>query len=75
MTYFFGFTYLEESLKDLRILQFRISQNSTSTLDGFDDFIGHVACQCETRCVGVDFHCSSQGLLCACRHAIRKFSG
>ena len=55
---------LEETLQDLLVRQTRIPQNGTARLDWLNDLLRVVASQTETSGARVDFHDSSQSLLC-----------
>ena len=54
----------------LRVRKLGVSQDGASRLNGFDDFIGSVAGERETRSFRIYFHRSPHGLLGAVRHRI-----
>lgn len=65
----FELAYLQEPLEYLRIAQFGIAQDGTTTLYWLDDLVRHIARECEPCRVGEDLHCSSEGLLRSWCHA------
>lgn len=65
----FGVDDLEEAGDDLGVGEAGVAEDGAAGLEGFDDFVGGVAGECEAGGGGVDFHCASEGLLGAGGHA------
>ena len=55
---------------DLRVGELGVSEDGASGLDGFDDLVGGVAGESESRRLRVDLHRSPHRLLRAVRHRV-----
>lgn len=66
----FGLDDLHQTLDHLCVGELGVAQDGASRLKRLDDLVGLVACKCEARGVGVDFHGAAKSLLGTGRHAV-----